>query len=192
MMSRRPPAPEMTIGRQGHYAGAATRLVAFAMDIGVLWGVSVVVTGLIALTTDFVVGHQIRVNRFGIVTAVLVVLWAFVYFAYQWSLSGRTVGMAILGLAVVARDGAPVTARSAIIRTLVLPFSILLLGLGLVGIIVNRERLALHDRAASTAVVYSWDARAGPAALVGPPRRSPEPLFRFPFRLPSRRPSGLL
>jgi uncharacterized RDD family membrane protein YckC len=47
-----------------------------------------------------------------------------------------------------------------VIRTLTLPFSIALVGLGLVGILVQRERRGLHDLLAGTAVVYGWDARA--------------------------------
>ena len=33
------PAAELTVGRQGHYAGAVSRLVAFAADVGASWGV---------------------------------------------------------------------------------------------------------------------------------------------------------
>ena len=45
-------------------------------------------------------------------------------------------------------------------RALVFPLSFLLVGLGFLGILVQRERRALHDLIAGTAVVYSWDARA--------------------------------
>jgi uncharacterized RDD family membrane protein YckC len=38
--------------------------------------------------------------------------------------------------------------------------SFLLFGLGFVGIVVQRERRALYDLIAGTAVVYAWDARA--------------------------------
>jgi hypothetical protein len=42
----------------------------------------------------------------------------------------------------------------------VFPVSFLLCGLGFLGIIVQRERRALHDLIAGTAVIYAWDARA--------------------------------
>ena len=87
-------------------------------------------------------------------------VWEFIYFAYQWALSGKTIGMAVLGIRVVTTDGSPIGARQAVIRTLTLPLSFLLLGLGFLGILTNRDRHALHDRLAGTAVVYSWDARA--------------------------------
>jgi uncharacterized RDD family membrane protein YckC len=88
------------------------------------------------------------------------VIWEFIYFAYQWALSGKTMGMALLGIRLVKIDGSPVGARQAVIRTLTLPLSIIFLGLGFLGILTNRRRYAWHDRLAKTAVVYSWDARA--------------------------------
>jgi uncharacterized RDD family membrane protein YckC len=45
------------------------------------------------------------------------------------------------------------------VRTLAFPLSFLLLGLGFLGILFGRDRRALHDVIAGTAVVYAWDAR---------------------------------
>ena len=61
---------------------------------------------------------------------------------------------------VVASDRAPVTGRQAVIRTVTLPLSFLFFGLGFLGILLNKDRHAWHDRLAKTVVVYSWDARA--------------------------------
>jgi uncharacterized RDD family membrane protein YckC len=87
-------------------------------------------------------------------------LWWLVYYAYSWSISGHTLGMALLGLRVVAADGAEVRPRAALLRALTLPLSFMLLGLGFLGILWRSDRRALHDRLAGTAVVYGWDARA--------------------------------
>ena len=46
------------------------------------------------------------------------------------------------------------------VRVLALPLSFLLFGLGFLLILLRRDRRALHDLIASTAVVYAWDARA--------------------------------
>ena len=46
------------------------------------------------------------------------------------------------------------------------------IGLGFVGILVQREHRALHDLIAGTAVVYSWDARS---ARLGFLTREPDP-----------------
>ena len=67
-------------------------------------------------------------------------------------------------------------------RALVFPLSFLFFGLGFVGIVVQRERRALHDLIAGCAVIYAWDARAarlrllareaelGPERAASPPR----------------------
>ncbi len=68
--------------------------------------------------------------------------------------------MAFFGVRVVSEDGSYTSGRQAVIRTLALPLSFLLLGLGFVGILVGDRRRALHDVIAGTAVIYSWDARA--------------------------------
>jgi len=47
-----------------------------------------------------------------------------------------------------------------VIRTLGLGLCLLLLGIPFLGIIFQRERRALDDFLAGTAVVYDWEARA--------------------------------
>jgi uncharacterized RDD family membrane protein YckC len=60
----------------------------------------------------------------------------------------------------VNAQGGPITIRQAIVRTLGLGLCLLLLGIPFLGIIFQRERRALDDHLAGTAVVYDWDARA--------------------------------
>lgn len=138
-------------------------MVAFAVDVGASWGVFTLSLAGITYAIHLVTGATIDPAK-GTISAFLVLLsfvaWEFVYFAYQWSLSGKTVGMALLGVRVVATEGEPITGRQALIRTLTLPLSFLLFGLGFIGILLNKDRHALHDRCARTVVVYSWDARA--------------------------------
>jgi uncharacterized RDD family membrane protein YckC len=154
------PSEEPIAGRQGHYAGAVSRLVAFAADVGASWGLFTLGAAALAFTIQLVTGNNFSLSSHQLVSLVCAVVWEFIYFAYQWSLSGKTIGMALLGIRVVRTDGTPIGPRQAVIRTLTLPLSFLLLGLGFLGILVNRDRHALHDRLAGTAVVYSWDARA--------------------------------
>ncbi|MFU8841296.1 MAG: RDD family protein [Nitriliruptoraceae bacterium] len=59
---------------------------------------------------------------------------------------------------------------SALVRVLLLPVSLALLGLGFAVMLLDRERRALHDRIAGSAVVYDWGGR--PAEL-------PTPLSRW-------------
>jgi uncharacterized RDD family membrane protein YckC len=147
-------------GRQGHYAGAVTRLVAFAADVGASWGLFTLGAAALAFTVQLVSGHKFSLTNHQLISLTAAVVWEFVYFAYQWALSGKTIGMALLGIRVVKTDGSPIGAKQAVVRTLALPLSFIILGLGFLGILTNRRRYALHDRLARTAVVYSWDARA--------------------------------
>ena len=69
--------------------------------------------------------------------------------------------MAILGLQVVNAQGGPIAGRRAVLRTVGLGITLFLtLGIGFLGIVFQRERRALNDFIAGTAVVYDWDARA--------------------------------
>jgi uncharacterized RDD family membrane protein YckC len=154
-----PPAPP-DIGRQGNYAGAVTRLVAFAADIGASWGIFTLAVAGLGFAINLVTGKQVNLTSRQILALIAIIIWEFVYFAYQWALGGKTMGMALLGIRVVATDGEPITPKQAVVRTLTLPLSFLVLGLGFIGILLNRDRHALHDRLAKTVVVYSWDARA--------------------------------
>jgi uncharacterized RDD family membrane protein YckC len=83
-----------------------------------------------------------------------------VYLAYSWAASGKTFGMAVLGIRMVRTDGAASEPWRAALRALVFPLSFLVFGLGFLGILAQREHRALHDLIAGTAVVYAWDARA--------------------------------
>ena len=147
-------------GRQGHYAGAVSRLVAFAADAGASWGLFTLGAAALSFSIQLVTGGHFTLTHHQVAALVVLVIWEFLYFAYQWTLGGKTIGMAVLGIRVVRMDGTPIGWRQAVVRTLALPLSFLVLGLGFLGILTNRDRYALHDRIARTAVVYSWDARA--------------------------------
>jgi uncharacterized RDD family membrane protein YckC len=151
------PAP-VDVTLQGHYAGFVTRLVAFVIDV-------VVVTTLFALAgrvLEYVVsaltGNMFNLSDHPVVADVALVVWAFIYSSYCLGHGGRTPGMAVLGLRAVRRDGAPLDGWHAVLRTLVFPLSFAVFCIGFIIIPIGRERRALHDLIASTAVVYSWDA----------------------------------
>ena len=154
------PPPELTVGRQGHYAGGVSRLVAFGADVGASWGVYALGVVLVNAALKLVTGHSYTFGQDKILSFVTLAAWEFLYFAYQWAVSGKTLGMAIFGVQVVNTQGGPITARQAIVRTLGLGLCLLLLGIPFLGIIFQRERRALDDFLAGTAVVYDWDARA--------------------------------
>jgi len=143
----------------GHYAGAVTRVAAHVMDMLIAGTVFTVASGalLSALRT---VGVAIDdFDRTGVLFIGSLVLWLFLYWWAGTAVAGRTPGMAIVGLRIVSRVGEPLSGGHAFVRVLTLPLSLVLLGLGLLGIVLDRERRALHDVVAGSTVVYDWGDR---------------------------------
>lgn len=150
---------ELGVTQQGHYAGAVSRLVAFCCDQAIATICFSIATAsltylIVVITPD---NYQLQIPP--PLLSGIYVFWLFVYYAYPWSTSGKTAGMAILGLRVVQRDGSQTTLRCGTLRTLMFPLGFITFGLGFIGIITNREHQALYDRIAKTSVVYDWDAR---------------------------------
>jgi uncharacterized RDD family membrane protein YckC len=145
---------------QGHYAGSASRFLAYVIDLLVSSGLFALGLAAASLVAQVVTGHSVNWNRTNIVVAVIYVAWQFFYFGYSWAASGRTFGMAALGVRVVRADGKGLDPWRGVLRALVFPLSFLLCGLGFLGILVQREHRALHDLIAGSAVIYAWDARA--------------------------------
>jgi uncharacterized RDD family membrane protein YckC len=145
---------------QGRYAGFASRFAAYVVDACASTVVFMLALAAISFAVSVVTGKSVNWNRHDTWAGLAYVAWLFIYFAYSWAASGKTFGMALLGVRVVRSDGADAGARRAVVRTLALPLSFLIFGLGFVGILLGRQRRALHDVIAGTVVVYSWDARA--------------------------------
>jgi uncharacterized RDD family membrane protein YckC len=152
--------PDSLVGLQGTYAGFMTRLGSFLIDV-------VAIAGLFALAAqalDYVVtglrGGSFTLSHARLASTIVFVGWAFVYCAYPLAVGGRTLGMAIVGLQAVRADGGAMGSWRAVLRVLVFPLSFLAFGVGLLLILLTRDRRALHDLIAGTAVVYAWDARA--------------------------------
>jgi uncharacterized RDD family membrane protein YckC len=145
---------------QGHYAGSVSRFAAYAIDIAVSSGLFAAALATISFAAKVVTGRSISWSRESIGVAVIFAGWQLLYLGYSWAASGRTVGMAALGVRVVRADGTALDPRRAAVRALAFPLSFIAFGLGFAGILVQREHRALHDLIAGTAVVYSWDARA--------------------------------
>jgi len=154
------PVPARSVTAQGNYAGSVSRFTAYAIDLLASSGVFALALAAISYVVQIVTGNQVSWNRQNIVVVIFYVAWEFFYFGYSWAVSGRTFGMAVLGVRVVRADGATAEPWRGVVRSLAFPLSFLLFGLGFLGILVQRERRALHDLIAGTAVVYAWDARA--------------------------------
>jgi uncharacterized RDD family membrane protein YckC len=148
------------VSAQGNYAGSVSRFLAFVIDAAVSTGLFALGLAATSFGVQVVTGHSVTWSRSNIVVAIIYAGWEFFYFGYSWAASGKTFGMAVLGVRVVRADGAIADPWRGAVRALAFPLSFLLFGLGFLGILVQREHRALHDLIAGTAVVYAWDARA--------------------------------
>ena len=170
-----PARAAQSVTAQGRYAGAVSRFLAYVIDVAASSAVFAVTLAAVSYAATVVTGRQISWNRANDVVAALFVAWQFLYFGYSWAASGKTFGMAIVGIRVVRDDGAILDPWRGALRALAFPLSFLLLGLGFAGILVQRERRALHDLIAGSAVVYAWDARAARMRFLA---REAEPAVR--------------
>lgn len=152
--------PTRDINQQGSFAGPVTRAAAYAVDAATVAGVFSMASAAVVWMLGVFVGHTVDVTDSNLLVVIVFWMWAFIYYWLPWATSGKTFGMALVGIQVVRGDGTPLPPGRAAVRTLVLPISIVLLGLGLVGIVVGKRHRALHDVAADSVVVYAWDARA--------------------------------
>lgn len=155
-----PPPAAAQESLQGHYAGAVSRFAAYAIDVIVTAGLFTLGLAASAFAVSIIARHTVTWNKSSPVVGVIFVAWLFAYHAYSWGAFGKTIGMALLGVRVTRADGADLSGRRAVGRTLAFPLSFLFFGLGLLPILFQRERRALHDFIAGTVVIYAWDARA--------------------------------
>jgi uncharacterized RDD family membrane protein YckC len=158
-----PPYAPLSTGEvqnlRGQHAGFASRFIAFIFDCIVSIGVFMLTLSAISFAASVLTGSSIHWSRGNTWVVIAFFAWEFFYYAYFWTASGKTIGMVLLGVQVVGQDGSSVGTRRGLIRTLAFPLSFILLGLGFLGILLGRDRRALHDVIAGTAVVYGWDAR---------------------------------
>ncbi len=174
-----PTGPPLAVGVEPHegldtmsgrYAGPVSRIGALGLDVFLISSSFTLLIAGVAYLFEVLFGSSLDLNSGGWVVGVALLLYGFVYFWMSQALTGRTISQALVGLKVIRNDGRPLSPGAAAIRTLVLPFSFVLFGLGAIMALVDRRRRALQDVAAGSSVVYDWGDR--PAAL-------PAPLTRY-------------
>jgi uncharacterized RDD family membrane protein YckC len=163
--------PSQWVSAQGQYAGSASRFAAYLIDLIASSVLYLLALAIISFVVQIVTGSPVSWHRHDIVVVIIYVAWQFLYFGFQWAADGSTWGMALLGVQVVQANGTRLDPWRGWVRSLTFPLGFLTLGLGFLGIPVQREHRALYDLIAGTAVVYAWDA-SGPAPVPGPPGRA--------------------
>ena len=151
----------------GHYAGPLGRLIAFMIDVGVVFGGFTLFTaGVLFVFGDLLGQTDISISAQTTAGILILVAWAFFYGLVSLVVAGRTIGKWIIGERIVSKDGAPITLGQAARRIIAMPLSFLFLGLGFIGLLFGKRRRALHDVIAGTVVVYDWGDR--PAEMPAP------------------------
>jgi len=152
--------PSQWVSAQGQYAGSASRFAAYLIDLLASTVIYWVALQFVSFVVQIVTGSPVSFHRNNVVVVIVYVAWQFLYFGFQWAADGSTWGMALLGVQVVQADGTNLHHWQGWVRSLTFPLGFLTLGLGFLGILVQREHRAVYDLIAGTAVVYAWDARA--------------------------------
>ncbi len=149
---------ERAVAFQGRYAGSVSRFLAFVVDQFTMGALFALGSLLVSAALTVVIGTDLTLSADRLLIVIAYACWAFVYYAGSTAATGRTIGKAILGLLVVDGTGQRLTAKTAVVRTLVFPISFLLFGIGLIIGLFRPDRRELHDLIADTAVIYHWDA----------------------------------
>jgi uncharacterized RDD family membrane protein YckC len=142
--------------RRPIFAGAFSRVLALAIDAGVVYGSLLLISAAIAaLINAFSTGDQ---HAGTVVIALGFSAWSLIavtYLVVFWSGAGRTLGMSFVAIRMLSEDGEPVRPGQAIRRAIWLGISALPFFLGFVGVLYEGERRGWPDRRAHTVVCYA-------------------------------------
>ena len=81
------------------------------------------------------------------------ILSSFTFFSVFWMNSGQTLGMQAWKIRIQNHDGSAIGFSQCLIRFCLAPLSLALFGIGFLWMLVDREKLTLHDRASHSQVV---------------------------------------
>ena len=138
---------------QGHRAGFASRVVADAIDLGVVWLLGLSALLAAGVVRYLVTGPPLRLPVLpnwldGVAGAAIAVT----YLALSWAATGRSVGKQIAGLRVVDRTGHRLSLWRAWSRAVLY----VLFPAGLLWVLASRRNASVQDLIVGTAVVYDW------------------------------------
>jgi uncharacterized RDD family membrane protein YckC len=134
------------------YAGIVSRAVAYVIDatiVALLVNGTVLGVALVSAVFTSNVRELVR-DLLPLFFVFLPTLWA-IYSGMFWALTGRTPGMALLGVRVLATSGGRVSWLASFIRAALLAY----LPITAVWALVDRRRQGIHDKLARTIVVQA-------------------------------------
>jgi uncharacterized RDD family membrane protein YckC len=142
--------------RRPIFAGAFSRMLALAIDGGVVYGSLLLVSAAIAaLINAFSRGDQ---HAGTVILALGFSAWSLIAISYLvifWSGAGRTLGMTFVAIRMLSEGGERVRPGQAFRRTIWMAISALPFFLGFIGVLFEGERRGWPDRRAHTVVCYA-------------------------------------
>jgi uncharacterized RDD family membrane protein YckC len=138
--------------------GLPRRLAAMLYDTLLVFGLLLLASMVVTLPAGLLAGESASQALSGNpLFRLLFQLWLALvpaaFFLLFWLKGGQTLGMRSWRLRVVREDGSPLKGSDALKRLLCALLSWLPLGLGYLWILVDRDRLAWHDRLSGTRLV---------------------------------------
>jgi len=138
-------------------AGLIVRLLAMFYDALLLFSALLIATALALLVTKGTLNYHNPFFR------TYLFLICFSFYAWFWLHGGQTLGMRAWRLRLQRTDGRPVTPWQALLRFMAAIPSLALAGLGLFWMLLDRDRMAVHDRISESVVVRLPRNPASPA-----------------------------
>lgn len=146
--------PSQARAFQGSRAGIVSRMVAAVIDFVVAVAIVVGIVVVASVWTFFFSrGDSLHLewpSRLGLASLTWAVL--FVYLAWGWARTGKTIGKRVAGLTVVTTGGGRLPAWLAVVRA----FLYVVFPLGLLWCGISASQRSVQDLLLATAVVYDW------------------------------------
>ena len=128
-------------------AGLIVRLLAMFYDALLLFSALLIATALALLATKGTLSYHNPFFR------TFLFLLCFTFYAWFWLHGGQTLGMRAWRLRLQRLDGHPITIWQALLRFMAAIPSLALAGLGLFWMLVDKDKMAVHDRISESVIV---------------------------------------
>jgi uncharacterized RDD family membrane protein YckC len=146
--------PETLDLTQALAPGLFRRLAAMFYDSLLLLGVLMAATALAMLVVGEGPNRQIESDNQLIFRIYLLVI-GIAFFIWFWTHGGQTLGMRVWRIRLLRMDGTGLSIKDGLVRCLAALLSTACLGLGFLWILVDKEKLAWHDRLSGTRMVIT-------------------------------------
>jgi uncharacterized RDD family membrane protein YckC len=137
----------------GSSAGFGRRFAAGIYDAFLLIALLMIYTGIVLFFTRHAMLHENAGAWVYLYRAGLVLVMA-AYYVLNWVRSGQTLGMRAWRLRTVTEAGKPLSVENSLLRYAAGWLAWAPVGLGVLWLYLDRDRLALHDRLSKTRVLH--------------------------------------